>query len=1192
MANSSYIWGEVKICVFLYLTKITDMETRKLCITGVLLFFLFVLIPRIADCQTVGIDSLTFDDGADPPNNLTEGAGNLDWIVDNTSFPSSNGYSTASGNYYLWAADGGDFGTTESITYTVSSLAYANLQVQWGAYKDNAAFPALTLAYSTDGSTFTTVGGWTDVTGNSTWALVGPVALPAGVANQPVVYVRWSWTDDGNAYDYLFDDIKISGTVNTYFSKAAGNLDVLGTWGTSFDGSGTSPANFTTAGITYEIVNNASATIGANWTVSGAGSKVRVGDAFTTPTINFTIPAAFSLTGSVDVEPNSTLTIQNTTIPTFGTLYTNSTVNYAASGAQGVTGITYSNLTISGSGTKTISAANTTVNGALTISAGDLVFPASPRTLTLNGSISGAGTLTGNSASSQLIIGGSGAFGTINFTTGSNSIKTFKVTRPSSTYTITLGTNLTVATTFFDTSGVLDLNGKTLTINGTATLPGAANTGKIKGSSTSNLLFASTISSGSLKMDQTSSSTKSLSSLLLNKLATTLTIGNALNIVDSIVPRLGTIASGGNVTLLADQTTVGHAGRIGVVGGSLTGNITSQVYHAPNTNNTDWRNLGVAGISNATFSAWNSQFPMTCPTCPSTSVGGQAFSSITTYQESNETYPDITYSGTITPGVGFWVYLGSSSPGTASSPYLISVTGTAQTGNVTAALTASDPGSMNGYNLVANPYASPISFTKLQANNAIDNSWYTYSPAYGDNAAYVGGISTPAYSHGGTGIDATIPAGMGFFVHTNAATTLTFIESLKTSGSNEVLLRENNSTQSQLTYFRMQVSNNTMMNEAVVRFDPNATTGFDPNYDLPDLPPGTPGWLQISSSSLGKPYTVNGLPDLTQNYSIPVTITSATTGQYQFTAADLQNMPSGACISLHDNYTGTDHDLRNGAFNLTITDTETVARFKLNVTVMPLAITTNAVSETCSNKTDGYITAVGTNAGPWNYTWKDANNNIVKSSLNKATADTLSGLQGGVYSVDVNTVGTCDIATQTFTLTAPPAPSAAFTPSATQTMIGNNVTFTNNSANASNYWWTFGDGSTSNLQSPVYAYNMPGIYTVTLLAINASCGDTVSSQQVITVNATTGIAAALAANDIVLAKDQAGVYVQFNFTNQTKVSINVYNAIGQALLSDARLAVVNDKIYLNLNNAKDQMIFVSISNLDKNTQVIKKLYND
>ena len=1168
----------------------------------------FICLPNYAKAQTT-VSTENFDDGVDPPDNITYGTGNDDWIVDDgtsSGIPNSNGYAGASGNYFLWAADVDGSGELESITYTVSTRAYGNLTLQWGAYTSNdnvgsGTFPTITLKYSTDGVTFTSVP-FTQIASNDTWGLIPSVSLPAGASNATTLYLQWSYNSDGNEYFYAIDDIQLSGTVNTYFSKSSGNLDVLTNWGINFDGTGLSPANFTTAGITYEIINNASATIGAAWTVSGAGSKVRIGDATTVPTINFTVPSGFALTGTVDVQNNGTLTIQNSTAPTLGTLSTGSTVNYGLSGAQTIvkppaaTVGHFYNLTISGSGAKSLPASAITVDGTLNVSAGTLAMANNVLgTLTLNGPISCAGTITG-AANAQITIANSGAFGTIAFTPGSQTVSIFKINRTGA-FTVTLGSDITVTKTFeHDGGGTLDLNGHSLTVNATSLLLSTSGAATISGSSTSNLsLKATGTTTGSLYMTQTSTATSSLSSLTVNS---SLTLGNNLNIIDSIVPKSGTLTTGGNLTLLASQTTVGHTGRIGVVTGSISGNVISQVYHSPTTNNTDWRLMGVAGISNATFSSWNSQFAMSCPTCPNSnlSTGGSSFSSITTYNEAAGTYPDITYSGTIAPGTGYWVYLGTSSPSTSSSPILISVTGTAKTGAVAVSLTSSGAGVNKGDNLVANPYPSPISFTALHNTNAgISNAWYTYSPAYGDNAAYVGGVSTPAYSYGSTGIDATIPAGMGFFVVASSATTLNFVETVKTSGSNEELLRESNpnKVQTQLTYFRMQVSGNNMMNEAVVRFDPNATTGYDGDYDLYDQAPGTPGWIQISTSSLGQAYSVNSLPDLTQNYSIPVTITSGTTNSYQFTATDLQNIPSGACLKLHDKYTGTDYDLhQNPSFNLTINDTETVARFVLNVTVAPLTITTNAKQASCNNSTDGLITAVGTNSGPWNYTWRNASGTIIKTSLNKATTDSLAGLNNGVYSVDVTTVGSCDNATQTFTITAPAAPVSLFT-APTQANIGSSISLTNNSSGASNYIWNFGNGDISSLQTPTYAYNMPGLYKITLSAINASCNDTTKSTQTIQIDATTGIKQANSGNgDITISRDASGNYLQFDYTNQTYVSITVYNVLGQVLLNNASLHVVNDKIYLNINDNTNQVLYVTITNLNTNQQTTKKFVND
>src|SRR6185369_14884246 len=94
-----------------------------------------------------------------------------------------------------------------------------------------------------------------------------------------------------------------------FFSKATGNLDDVNTWGANADGTGTSPSNFTDAGQVFYIRNNATRTLGANWTVSGTDAKAILGDG--AAACNFTVPASFSFTGTIDINNNGTLTLQN-----------------------------------------------------------------------------------------------------------------------------------------------------------------------------------------------------------------------------------------------------------------------------------------------------------------------------------------------------------------------------------------------------------------------------------------------------------------------------------------------------------------------------------------------------------------------------------------------------------------------------------------------------------------------------------------------------------------------------------------------------------------------------------------------------------------------------------------------------------------------------------------------------------------
>jgi len=60
-----------------------------------------------------------------------------------------------------------------------------------------------------------------------------------------------------------------------------------------------------------------------------------------------------------------------------------------------------------------------------------------------------------------------------------------------------------------------------------------------------------------------------------------------------------------------------------------------------------------------------------------------------------------------------------------------------------------------------------------------------------------------------------------------------------------------------------------------------------------------------------------------------------------------------------------------------------------------------------------------------------------------------------------------------------------FTVSATEICENTSVQFTDQSVNASNYFWNFGDGFTSSLPSPVHSYTSAGSYTVTLITSDA-----------------------------------------------------------------------------------------------------------
>jgi vibriolysin len=113
----------------------------------------------------------------------------------------------------------------------------------------------------------------------------------------------------------------------------------------------------------------------------------------------------------------------------------------------------------------------------------------------------------------------------------------------------------------------------------------------------------------------------------------------------------------------------------------------------------------------------------------------------------------------------------------------------------------------------------------------------------------------------------------------------------------------------------------------------------------------------------------------------------------------------------------------------------------------------------------------------------------------------------GTYTVTLtatNEFGS-DVAVKTnyITVTAPVAPIADFSASATDINIGNSVTFTDLSLeNPASWSWTFEGGTpaTSTAQNPTVTYNSVGTFDVTLVATNPQGSDTMTKVGYITVS--------------------------------------------------------------------------------------------
>jgi len=470
-----------------------------------------------------------------------------------------------------------------------------------------------------------------------------------------------------------------------------------------------------------------------------------------------------------------------------------------------------------------------------------------------------------------------------------------------------------------------------------------------------------------------------INNLILNRPTKTMTLGSPLHVLGTVTPSAGTIASAGNLTIRSTSTS---KGRIGIVTGAITGNVNVQTFALGGT--TDWTNLGPSGVSGLTVASWEGQIPMTCFNCPNneTSAGGY-FVSMQGWDETQpasaaSAYIEMSYSDPLAVGKGYWVYLGTAQPSTGDITW--SVTGPAVQGNQSINLTNSGVANGDGYNLISNPYACPISWPALRnANGNVDNAIYIYNPDVGVTTSFVNGVS----SHPSTGATSVIPMGQAFYVRATAATNLTAQESNKiTSGAQNQLLKTASSIGSVV---RLKVNGGGFYDETAIRFHSEATTAFDKEWDAYKIF-ASPGYVDIangytkrttiSTKSGNDDYSINSLPYAqSQPMVIPVLVRVYASGQHTISASDLQNLPANVCVNLLDKLTNTSHDLKAGDYVCTINDTTATARFELTI----CADVTAGIAQNSSIVNDGSI-LINT----------DANGAVIKLDFDKSTKTKIS----------------------------------------------------------------------------------------------------------------------------------------------------------------------------------------------------------
>ena len=270
---------------------------------------------------------------------------------------------------------------------------------------------------------------------------------------------------------------------------------------------------------------------------------------------------------------------------------------------------------------------------------------------------------------------------------------------------------------------------------------------------------------------------------------------------------------------------------------------------------------------------------------------------------------DNVISGTLTPGRGY-IQVASAVQGTTGT---VDFTGTTNTGDVTVSLYRSGT-TQAGFNLVGNPYPSYLDWKLIAAanTNVLPTIWlrsktsggsYTFATvnvaSYLDNHANSPVITSTA----NTTVTTYIPPMQAYWVRLNAGasiTNYTVTNAMRTHADNSgnTFKAPSQKTSAQ-ALLRLQVSNGTNSDEAVIYFNPNATNEIDV-YDSPKMANGSVSVPEIYTVAAGEQLVINGLNSIHFDTEMPIGFTTGTAGSFSRKASQVANFDAGTQVILKD----------------------------------------------------------------------------------------------------------------------------------------------------------------------------------------------------------------------------------------------------------------------------------------------------
>lgn len=687
------------------------------------------------------------------------------------------------------------------------------------------------------------------------------------VANNDTIKISGTFTASatfaGGAYVMTGNTIKLDGAAQNIPAFAFNNLSIEGT------GDKTAAANFAVNGNLN--IANGRVLVMSTRQLTVLGTTSGTGTLRTTNTSSTPIPLnkTWSFTVEYNTTASQTVVVGNyTNLSVLGnrsannvTFANGSTINIAGvfnpgasfttgnyittnntiqfnGAAQNIPAFKFNNLSIEGSADKTLTG-NIEVVNALNLVENNLLLD--NFTATFNGSINysngklNAGTC--GAPKGNIIVRGTGDFNNLKLNENANYINNFTADRNGN---INITEDINISGTLTLTQGVVVTN-KILSFN-SANIPIVKTNGQINLQSDATLRFG--------ECDYAGNAFTLPNDLFVNTIFKNLTVGRTngltlgnqmLNITGTIKMLAGVLTTNSNITLISNADGTARVDSITCNGCNISGNVISQRFIPGGEGKRRWRL-----VSSPVNTGGSIALSQIIDDMHVTGVGGASKGfdespnnaySVKTYKES---LTGNSNSGWVFPSsidtnynVGVGICLFVRGDRNTPDPFLnwatpndatLDFTGSLTIGDVNLPVTYTNTNNTSdGWNLVANPYASTIDWNSVQGwqkNNILPKLWL-FNPVYGSY-----GIYDPDLDEGTNGSTRYISSGQAFFVKaTNVNTSISINERAKVSNAGTNFFKNNNNAKFNLLRITLERDSFTK-DESILYLSENASGNF------------------------------------------------------------------------------------------------------------------------------------------------------------------------------------------------------------------------------------------------------------------------------------------------------------------------------------------------------------------------------